>query len=89
MCYRADRSEPQSDGAVLWFAEWIGGPSLSKIDNCRLENLEGNMRRTVCITGEADTYFSTPAVCNLQGCRIKGYVTTDDDGNLVFRHVYY
>ena len=24
--YRADRSEPQPDGAVLWFADWMGGP---------------------------------------------------------------
>jgi len=87
--YRSDHSEPQSDGAVLWFADWMGGPTLSKIENCRLEHLEGNMRRTVYITGEHDTAFSQPAVCKLAGCRIVGYVTGDDDGNIVFRHGYY
>jgi hypothetical protein len=89
--YRADRSETQSDGSVQWFAEWMGGPTLSKIENCRLENLAGELRRTVYITGEADTYFSIPAVCRIQGCRVKGYVTgsDDSDGTMVFRHVYY
>ena len=87
--YRADISETQSDGAIVWSARWIGGPSLAKIDNCRLANLEGEPRRTVYITGEPDTYFSIPAICKLQGCRVKGYVMVDDDGNLVFQHCYY
>lgn len=87
--YRADISETQADGAVVWSADWMGGPTLAKIVNCRLENLAGNMRRTVYITGDPDTYFSIPAVCKLMGCRIKGYVTGDGEGNLVFRHVYY
>jgi len=87
--YRADSSRAQDDGANLWFADWIGGPTLSKIANCRLEALAGNMRRTVYITGEPDTWFSIPAICKLMGCRVKGYVTTDDDGNHIFRHVYY
>jgi hypothetical protein len=87
--YRADISEIQPDGAILWSSKWIGGPSLARINNCLLENLEGNMRRTVYITGEASDYFSIPAVCKLAGKRVKGYVTGNDDGNLVFRHVYY
>jgi hypothetical protein len=87
--YRSDTSSDQSDGATLWFAEWMGGPTLSKISNCRLENLQGDMRRTVYITGEPNTWFSIPAVCKIRGCRVKGYVTCDDDGNNVFRHVYY
>lgn len=86
--YRADTKERQPDGAVVWSAQWMGGPSLAKIDNCRLANLVGDMRRTVYITGEADTYFSIPAVCNLMGCSITGYVTSDD-GQLVFRHCYF
>ncbi len=86
--FRADISEPQSDGAILWFAKWIGGPSLAKIVNCRL-NLAGNIRRTVYITGEHDTMFSQPAVCKIQGCRVKGFVTSDDDGLLIFHHGYY
>ena len=87
--YRADSSRPQADGAVLWFADWMSGPSLSKIQNCRLESLAGDYRRTVYITGEPDTMFSQPAICKIRGCRVKGYVTGDNDGNLVFRHGYY
>ncbi len=87
--YRADTSEPQADGATLWFANWLGGSTLAKIDNCRLANMAGDMRRTVYITGEADTWFSIPAICRLQGCRVKGYVTGDDDGNNVFHQGYY
>lgn len=86
--YRADKSEPQADGAVLWYAEWMGGPSLAKIDNCRLANLQGDMRRTVYITGDADSFYSIPAVCKLAGARVRGYVTARD-GELVFRHCYY
>lgn len=87
--YRADKSAKQADGATLWHAEWMGGPTLAKIDNCRLENLQGDMRRTVYITGEADTWFSIPAVCKIADCRVRGYVTNDDAGNAIFRHCYY
>lgn len=87
--YRADICQNQKDGAKVWLAEWLGGPSMAKIENCRLENLVGNMRRTVYITGEADSYFSMPAVCKVAGRRIRGYVTGDDEGNIVFRHCYY
>jgi hypothetical protein len=87
--YRADESRKQDDGAIVWYTQWIGGPTLAKIENCRLSSMAGDMRRTVYITGEPDTYFSQPAVIRLCGCRIKGYVTTDDDGYLVFRHCYY
>ena len=87
MRFRSDKSKTQPDGAKLWFAEWMGGPTLAKIENCRLENLEGDMRRTVTITGHADTWFSIPAECSIAGCRVKGYVTSDD-GELVFRHCY-
>ena len=87
--YRADKSEKQSDGAMVWRAEWMGGPTLAKIVDCRLANLEGEPRRTVYITGEPDTFFSIPACTRYLGKYVRGYVTGDDDGNLVFRHVYY
>lgn len=86
--YRADKSEVQADGAIVWRSVWMGGTPLARINNCRLENLAGDMRRTVYITGEPDTWFSVPAVCRLMGCWIRGYVTMDD-GNVVFRHCYY
>ena len=87
--YRADVSETQKDGAIIWRAKWFGGPTLAKIENCRLENLTGDMRANVFVTGEADTYFSIPAVCSLFGKRVRGYLTGDDEGNLVFHHCYY
>jgi hypothetical protein len=85
--YRADRSEREADGAVAWFALWMGGPSLSKIENCR-SMFSGDARVTAFITGEPDTYFSIPAVCSFRGCRVRGYVTRDDEG-YVFHHCYY
>lgn len=87
--YRCDKSETQADGAKVWSAQWLGGPTIAKIENCRLENLQGDMRRTVIITGDADSAFSIPAQCSIGGKRVKGYVTLDDERNLVFRHVYY
>jgi hypothetical protein len=89
MRFRCDKSQQQPDGAILWRSEWMGGPTLAKVDNCRLANLAGDMRRTVTITGHADTFFSLPAECSIAGVKVKGYVTGDDDGNTVFRHVYY
>lgn len=87
--YRADTVRPQADGSRLWHCNWMGGPTLSKIENCRLDNLAGAMRRTVYITGEADTWFSIPAACSIMGADVRGYVTVDDDGHHVFRHVYF
>ncbi|WP_024516995.1 hypothetical protein [Bradyrhizobium sp. Tv2a-2] len=85
---RCDRSESQSDGATVWYADWIGGPSLAKIENCQWESIAGDMRVTAFVTGEADTYFSIPAYCNHRGRRVRGYITSTD-GNLVFRHCYF
>lgn len=86
--YRSDKSKPQADGAILWFANWIGGPSLSKIENCQWESLDGQPRVTVHIQSEPDTYFSQPAKCYYQGKIVKGYVTGNETG-LVFNHCYY
>jgi hypothetical protein len=83
--YRADRSEQNSDGSVCWYSEpWH---MLSKIENCRT-NMSGDPRVTAFVQGEADTFFSVPAVCSYRGCRVTGYITSDDDG-LMFRHCYY
>jgi len=88
--FRADRSEPQKDGATLWFADWAyGSPQLSKIENCRLDNMIGDQRATVYIQGDADTFFSIPAKCSFKGVGVRGYVTGDGEGNCVFRHCYY
>ena len=80
--YRADTSKPQADGATLWFANWIGGPTLAKIQNCRIDGTD--KRLTVYVTGEPDTYFSQPAATRVRGRYVSGYVTGDDSGNLYF-----
>ena len=82
--YRADRSEPQPDGAVLWYAVWWGGPTLARINNCRIEGTD--LRRAVYITGEPDTWFTTPAATRVHGHYVRGYVTGESDTgeNLVF-----
>ena len=87
--YRADFSTKQGDGAVVWCSRWFGGEPLARINNCRIESMEGGMRRTVYVTGEPDTWFSIPAAIRLQGCYVRGYITSDDAGNYVFRHCYY
>lgn len=86
--YRADLSCKQEDGSVCWYSDWIGGPTLSKIDGCRLD-IYGEPRRTVYITGDADTFYSIPAVCKYYGVRMKGFVSSDDDGILAFYPVFY
>lgn len=87
--YRADFSKEQEDGAIVWRTRWMGGEPLAKINNCKLEGLAGDMRRTVYAMDYPDTWFSVPAAVRIMGCRVGGYITADDDGNLVFRHTYY
>ena len=87
MKYRCDISKVQADNSVCYFAQWLGGPTLAKIKNCRL-SLAGDMRRTVTITGEPDTWFSVPAEIKLAGCRIKGYIGYDGNGP-IFHPCYY
>lgn len=88
--YRADSKFVQSDGSIRWFADWMGGPSLAKIENCRVESLHGEPRVTAYVQGEPDTYFSQPAKCYLLGKIVNGYLTGDETGeNIVFHHCYY
>ena len=83
--YRADKpGEVQSNGAIPFYTEWIGGPTLALIRKCPVENAP-IPPRTVYIRGEADTWFSVPAVCQYRGQIITGYVTTNDMGEYVFR----
>jgi len=78
--YRADTFVKNEDGSISWFAQWMGGPSLARINNCRINGSEA--RRAVYITAEADSYFSIPAACKVRGKYVKGYVTSDDSGNI-------
>lgn len=76
--YRADVATAQDDGSIHHFAKWWGGPTLSKIQNCRIH--ESELRRMVYATGEPDTYFSQPAACTVKGQVVRGYLTTDESG---------
>lgn len=87
--YRVDVATPQEDGSFVGKSQWMGGEPIALVRNCRLVTLAGDMRRTVYATGEHDTFFSVPAACRIMGCRVNGYLTTDDDGIIVFRHTYY
>jgi len=80
--YRADKAgEKQSNGAIPWFANWMGGPSLALIRNCPIPMGP----RTVYVKGEPDTWFSQPAACRFKGKTITGYITSDDKGEYIFR----
>ena len=87
--YRADKAgDVQANGGQPFYSDWMGGPSLALIRNCPIENRDYGAR-TVYIAGEPDTWFSQPAECSVAGCKVRGYVTGDDEGNLVFRQTYY
>jgi len=83
--YRKDTARLEPDKARTWFVNWIGGPTLSAIDNCRSQL---GFRVNVRITGQPDTYFSIPAEIRFKGCKVRGYITTDDEG-YIFHHCYY
>lgn len=81
--YRADSAgSTQDDGAIPWYADWMGGPSLALVRNCKCENADITPR-TVYVSGEPDTWFSIPAACKFKNKRITGYLTTRE-GNYVF-----
>ena len=87
--YRADNSYVQSDGSTKWYTDWMGGPTLAKVANCRVATLVGEPRVTAYVTGKADTYFSIPAKFHFAGKVLNGYITSDDDGNFILHHCYY
>lgn len=77
--YRADRAgEKQSDGAVPYYTQWMGGPTLALIRNCRITNMDLSPR-TVYVRGEADTMFSIPAACRAKGKTIHGYIMVENN----------
>ena len=87
--YRSDRPTLQPDGATIWQTEWFGGLTLTKVSKCRLANIRGEPRVTVFVTSEPDTHFSIPTKFHYLGKVLNGYLTSDNDGNLVCHHCYY
>lgn len=81
--YRAQRSEgPDTNGAIRWYADWMGGPTLSLIRNCPTPFGP----RTVYIRDEPDTFFSIPAACRFRGVTMTGYVTWEDNQVIFHAH---
>lgn len=73
--FRADRiSETCANGAHVWVADWMGGPSLAKVTNCPTPFGP----RTVYVTREPDTFFSVPAACTWRGRTVRGFLTYEE-----------
>lgn len=56
--------------------------SLAAVRNCPVGSYpesgpDTRPRRSVRVTGEADTFFSIPARCSLNGRKVSGYLTTE------------
>lgn len=84
--FRADKTgETQKNGGIPVYTTWMAGNTLALIRNCKVENREDISPRTVYIRGGAETWFSIPAACSFKKKTITGYVTTDDNGEYVFR----
>lgn len=94
--YRADKAGyQQQNGGIPWFTNWMGGPSLALIRNCKIEracprelvacNCHTITPRTVYVRGEPDTTFSIPAACTYKRKTMQGYIALDDNGEYVFR----
>lgn len=84
--YRADSPGPkQANGATPHYTNWIGGPTLALVRDCPIENRPEWPARTVYVRGEPDTWTSVPAACQYKGRTITGYLTTNDNGDYVFR----
>lgn len=85
--YRADISDPaDTNGAVAWYARWMGGPSLSKVVGCRVYR-DIFPARTVYVTGEPLTWTTQPAACRFRGETVRGYLTRTEERGWLF-HPY-
>lgn len=81
--YRADvAGDVDAGGAVPWYCNWMGGPTLSLIRSCPTPFGP----RTVYVRGEADSYFTIPAACQFRGRTIQGYLTYADSGYSFHAH---
>lgn len=72
--FRVDESQLDEHGVVVHYTVWMGGPSIAKLSNCPTPF----GRRTVYVTGEADTFFTIPAACRFRGKSVSGFLTCKD-----------
>lgn len=78
--FRIDgEDEPEYNGSIRCYTYWMPGKTTAAIANCPID-IAGEPRRMVYLTGEADTYFTVPAVCKLFSITVKGYITMDLQG---------
>jgi hypothetical protein len=90
--FRADiAGDKQPNGAIPYYTKWMGGLSLALVRHCPISNtVIGISPRTVYVRGEADTFFSQPAVCGYthpatltspkKRVILRGYLTINDNG---------
>ena len=75
MRYRTDRTETTDQGQKIGYADWMGGPTISKV----WADCPDGLRRWAHVTGEALTWFSLPAyVNNGKAGRVVGWLGCDD-----------
>jgi hypothetical protein len=75
MKYRTDRYETNEHGQSIGYVDWIGGPTISRVQAVCPDGLT----RWAHVTGEPDTWFSLPAYVNNGGQgRITGWIGTDE-----------
>lgn len=74
----------QKNGGIPEYENDLGRKTLVRVRSCVIENREISPR-TVYVRGNPDMWFSTPASCRVKGKTITGYLTGDDNGELVFR----
>lgn len=93
---RMDREgKRNADGSRPVYADWIGGPTLSAVRNCRVVEAERwnaarrgcadagvvpQCRRSVRVTGEPLTVWALPAVASVGGRRRRGELRWDEAG---------
>ena len=86
--YQASKSRQQRDGAIVWYASYIGSPTIGKIVNCRVISLIGEPRVTVFVTGRYDSYLSLTTKFYFRGKVLNGLLTHEGN-NIVCQHCYY
>lgn len=75
MKYRTDRVVRLKNDQLVGYAEWMGGPTVSRVTALCPDGYE----RWAHVTGEPDTWFSLPAyVNNGSKGKIFGHIQQDD-----------